>query len=443
MKASSVLWMTLLLMLEVALPVQAQPAPGAPLQKRVLTIPVSLARPADCVVICGPGLPLSAVAFSPDGKTLAVGGYREVLLWDLVAGKLAGRIGAGQIGTMVRAVHFTKDGKGLVAAEGTPYAAGCVKVFDLPGGQVAMNFQEPKGAVRALDLSPDGTLLAGGCTDGAAYVWSLAEKKLVTTLKDHALAVSSVSFSSDGKYLATASLDKTIQVWEVATWNPDNKNKKTVLEAPVRRCILREVSKHWAGGGRMTFVFGLAVGGQEARLLEYRMDDKVPPPYRPDAKTELDAGLPLDCVWLKDLDQSKWFRQWVYVAASDHTVKAYTFENKNLSLTQTLSGHSDWVYALTASADGKRLASVSGDGSAKLWDLTDRSLLATLVQLAPGTDDWLVITGQGFYATSTPGAVAWKTGDPQPPPEKLAALQNPDLVGQVLAGKKVPPPTLP
>ena len=389
--------------------------------------------PLDCVLTCGPALPISAVAFSPDGKTLAVGGYREVLLWDLAAGKLARRIGVGQIGTMVRGVLYTKDGKNLAAAEGIPYAAGGVKVFDLQSGQATMNFQEPRGAVRSLDLSPDGKLLAGGCTDAAAYVWSLTEKKLVTTLKDHTLAVSSVSFSSDGKYLATASLDKTIQVWEVATWKPDDKNKKTVLEAPVRRCCLREASKHWAGGGRITFRFGLVVGGQEGRLVEYRMDDKVSPPYRPDAKTELDAGMPLDCVWLKDLDQSKWYRQWVYVAASDHTVKAYTFEGKTLTLTDTLTGHSDWVHALAASADGKRLASVSSDGSAKLWDLTDRSLLATFVQLVPGTDEWLVVTGQGYFATSNPAAVQPKT----------SGLQNAELVRQTLAGKKPSPPAGP
>ena len=156
-------------------------------------------------------LPLSAVAFSPDGKTLAVGGYREVLLWDLAAGKLAKRIGAGQIGSMVQAVLFTKDGKSLAEAEGIPCAAGAVKVFDLQSGQVAMNFQEPKGVVFSLDLSPDGKLLAAGCSDAAAYVWSLPEKKLVTTLKDQSLAVGSVSFAPNGKYLATASLDKTVR----------------------------------------------------------------------------------------------------------------------------------------------------------------------------------------------------------------------------------------
>jgi hypothetical protein len=39
--------------------------------------------------------------------------------------------------------------------------------------------------------------------------------------------------------------------------------------------------------------------------------------------------------------------------------------------------------------------------------------------------------------------VGWKTGDFKPSPEKLGALQNPDLVAQVLAGKKVTPPALP
>ncbi len=394
--------------------------------KRILAIAVSPAH-SEFSVACGTALPLSAVAFSPDGKTLAVGGYREVLLWDLAAGKLAKRLGAGQIGTMVQAVLFTKDGKSLAAAEGTPYGTGAVKVFDLKTGQVAMNFPEPKGAVTSLDLSPDGKLLAAGCSDAAAYVWSLPEKKLVTTLKGHVLAVSSVSFAANGKYLATASLDKTLQVWEIATWKPDRKN--TIMEAPVRRCCLREASPYWAAAGSMTFKFGLVVGNHEARSVQYRMDDKVPPDYRPDAKTDLDAGTPLDCVWLKDPDPSKWFRQWAYVAASDNTIKAYALEGKNLTLMDTLGGHSGWVYGLAASADEKRLASASGDGSVKLWNLADRSLLATLVQLAPGTDDWLIVTSAGYFATSNPAAVQ----------AKIAGMADPEKVRQTLTGIKARP----
>jgi WD40 repeat protein len=424
----SVLGAALLLSLGACSSFAAERAAGVSPPQRTLTIPLSGARPGEYSVACGTALPLSAVAFSPDGKTLAVGGYREVLLWDLAAGKLAKRIGTAQIGSMVQAVLFTKDGRSLVEAEGAPCAAGAVRVFELQSGQTALNLQEPKGAVFSLDLGPDGKLLAGGCGDAAAYVWSLPEKKLVAKLNGHALAVSSVSFAPDGKHLATASLDKTVQVWDVATWKPDR--KKTTLEAPVRRCCLRDNGRpFWGAGGQVTFRFGLIVGGHDGRSVQNRMDDKAAPEYRRDVKAELDTGTPLDCLWLQDPDPGKWNIQWAYVAASDNTVKAYTFDGQKLDLVDTLGGHSDWVYALAISTDGKRLASASGDGSVKLWNRADRSLLGTFVQLSPGTDDWLIVTGQGYFATSNPSAVQGKT----------SGFHDAEKVRQALAEKKVPP----
>jgi WD40 repeat protein len=176
----------------------------------------------------------------------------------------------------------------------------------------------------------------------------------------------------------------------------------------------------------VTYRFGLIVGGQDGRSVQYRMDDKAAPAYRKDIKADLDTGTPLDCLWLKD--PSKWYMQWAYVAASDNTVKVYKFDGQKLDLTDTLGGHSDWVYGLAASADGKRLASASGDGSVKLWNLADRSLLATLVQLSPGTDDWLIVTAQGYFATSNPAAVQGETN----------GFQNAKIVRQTLAAVKAP-----
>jgi WD40 repeat protein len=464
MKATKILGTALLLALGISSSVEAQAAAGISPQNRSLTIPIWFAAPAaapspspaasaptslvpaatpdllpalECTVSCGTALPLSGVAFSPDGKALAVGGYKEVLLWDLVEGKLAKRIGAGQIGTMVQAVVFGKDGKTLAVAEGTPYGAGAVKVFDLQTGQVAMNFQEPKGVVYSLALSPDGKILVAGCSDAATYVWSLEERKLVTTLKDQTLAVVSVSFSADGKFLATASLDKTIQVWDATTWKAGR--SKTTVEAPVHRCFIRSVRGSPAD---RSFMFGLVVGGHDNRTVQLCLDDQAPAWAKHDLKVEMDAGSPLDCVWLKDKDPSKWYQFHVYVAASDATVKVYTETGKAMELTTTLRGHGDWVYAVTASADEKTVASASGDGSVKLWSSADDSLLATLVQLSPGKDDWLIVSGQGYFATSTPAAVQWRASGAKASPEKLSGLQNPELVRQALAGKKVPPPVL-
>jgi WD40 repeat protein len=460
MKAMNILGAVLLLALGAASSVTAQPAG----QNRSLTIPIWFAAPAaassaapasepallasaatpasppalECTVSCGAAIPLSGIAFSPDGKTLAVGGYKEILVWDLVEGKLAKRIGAGQIGSMVQAVVFSKDGKTLAAAEGTPCAAGAVRIFDPQSGQLAASFQEPKGVVFCLAVSPDGKFLAGGCGDALVYVWSLEEKKLVTTLKRHSLAVVSVAFGGDAKsaFLVTASLDKTVQVWEAGTWKPDRVT--TTLEAPVQRCFLQQVARNAGESHRLAFI----LGGHDSRSLQVRLDDKAPGWARSrDVKLDIDGGTPLDCLWLKDKDPSKWFLSYAYVACSDATVKVFAFDQK-LRQIATLRGHSGWVYAVAANAEAARLASAGSDGSVKLWNTADRSPLATLVQLAPGKDDWLIVSGQGYYATSTPAAVQWSAAGAKASPEKLSGLQNPEMVRQTLAGKQVPPPVL-
>ena len=397
----------------------AQPAAAENPQARTLTIPIWLsaapaapapapapaaATPAplepagtpapppalECIVACGPAIPLSAVAFSPDGKTLAVGGYKEVLVWDLVEGKLARRIGAGQIGSMVQAVVFGKDGKTLAAAEGIPCGSGAVRIFDVQSGQLAASFPEPKGVVYSLALSPDGKLLAAGCGDAQAYVWNLEEKKLVATLKDHSLPVVSVSFATNGKtlVLATASLDKTVQVWDAATWKPDR--VRTTFEAPVQRCFVDEVARQADSSHRLAAI----VGGHDSRSLQIRLDDKAPGWAKGrDVKIEIDGGTPLDCLLRQDAQG----RRLAYVACSDATVKEFLWDwdHVRLDLTATLRGHSDWVYAVVANADKTRFASAGSDGSVKLWNAADNSALATLVQLSPGKDDWLIVSGQG------------------------------------------------
>ena len=51
------------------------------------------------------------------------------------------------------------------------------------------------------------------------------------------------------------------------------------------------------------------------------------------------------------------------------------------------------------------------------------------MQLSPGTDDWLIVTGQGYFATSNPAAVQGKT----------SGFQDAEMVRQTLAGKKPRP----
>ncbi len=399
-------------------------AQGPAPQKQPLAFPIIIAPPGDqkapaldCVIPFGPAVPTSAVAFSPDGKTLAVGGYQEVLLWDLANAKLAKRIGVGQIGDFVRSVAFRTGGQWLAVAEGTPYGPGAVKVFDVTSGQPALVFQEPKDAVFAVAFSADGKLLAAGGADNVARVWGVDEKKLAAELKGHSACILGVSFSADGKFLVTSGADRTAQVWEVGTW-------KLVAKLDQMEPVLGAVF------GPNAELVAVAVSGPTDRMIRLRRRDNT------QLARAIDMGVPapLGVLWAPPGNR-------MYVPLTDKTVRVY--DPNSGGHVATLTGHADWVYGVALSPDGAKLATASADGTVKLWNTAENRLLATLVQVTPRTEEWLIVATPGYLAASSLGAVQWRAANLTTPPDKIpGVLQNPELVKKAIAGEKLPPPAL-
>ena len=80
------------------------------------------------------------------------------------------------------------------------------------------------------------------------------------------------------------------------------------------------------------------------------------------------------------------------------------------------------------------LASGCADATVKLWSCKDHRLLATLVQLTPRTNEWLIVTPPGYLATSSPAALRWKAEKVSLGPGQVTALlQNSAFVGKVMA----------
>jgi WD40 repeat protein len=269
--------------------------------------------------------PVTCLAFSPDGKTLASGSAdQSVRVWEAATGKELGRL-TGLPGPLA-SLAFSADGRGVVI--GLPGGAVCLWE-PATGTKEVQTFREQEGASSPQVLSPDGRLAATVGGDGGerlgqdtsvVRLWSRATRREVFSLNGDRNEVFWMPvFSPDGKLLAVRSgwqdvfhgrfYDYRVRLWEAATG-------KQVL-----------VLATGAGAGALAF-------SPDARLLAVARGG-------PDTQGD----------WLVH----------VWDLAGGREVGS-------------LSGHLGDVKALAFSPDGRSLASGSADGTTLVWDMTAPAL---------------------------------------------------------------------
>jgi WD40 repeat protein len=368
----------------------------------------------ECVVTTGPAVPVSAVAFSPDAKTVASGGYNEVLLWDVVEGKLAKRLGLGIIAGRVGAVCFLDEGKRLAAGDGTPGRDGSVKVFDVATGALVRTFAGLPDTVRCLALNPDGSLLAAGGAFTEARVWKLADGTLVHAVGGHADWVTGVAFSPDGSLLATVSLDKSVLLTKTEDWTRAGRGSSPEP--------LRGVAFDARGGSVVA-----AAGGPSERTIRIWSARYM----RNSRPGDIGPAMPMDVLWSRKSGR-------VYAATGDGAIRSTTaWRGKPVAFK---GRHADWVYAVAFDPEESRIVSGGADGTVRLWNVAEGTLVATFVQLAPRTDDWAVVAATGHAASSREDAISWRaTGEATLPEGFAEQARDVDAFRKALAGEAPKP----
>lgn len=311
-------------------------------------------------------VPVAAIAFSPDGNTLAVGGYHEVTLWDPAEGTLLGRIKG--MPERIWSVAYSPDGRRIAIAGGAPGLTGEVRLCDPerrePGGVI----ERISDMVLVARFSPDGKRLATGGADNAVRVFDVDSGKCALLIEQHADWVTDLAFSPDGSKLVTASRDKSARVFDATTG--EMLAAHLAHEEPI-------FGVAWSDDGARVY----SVGRDRAMHVWNAADGK--PADLGDAKPAKGKSKNAGLIPLCDGDTFKVTAGdgMILTASADGIVRE--FEQGTRPEARKLPAASDWVYCLSFDPKSKRLAAGCHDGEVRVYDAVGGDLLAHFVA-APG-----------------------------------------------------------
>lgn len=329
-------------------------------------------------------VPVSSVAFGPDGKHLFTQGSGPgaggVTLWDAQTGK----------------EFLTSDEDGLISPNGkhrattfwdfssAPERLGEVQMWDVETGQKlftikghGLSADNKQAAMSHIAFSADGTRLARGTfgffggTSNELQVWDAKTGQDLLSIKG---AGGIPVFSPDGKRLASVHPSGPVRVWDAQT------GKELFTVKRCDRVSFSPDGKRLVSIDRDTVKVWDVRTGMELFVINGPVNERVKAAFSPDSKRLAIGGRVWDAETGKEMltvkGHSGVVNSMVFspdgkrlaTAATDATVKVWDAQTGQELL--TLEGHGGQVNGVAFSPDGHRLASGAADGTVKIWDAT-------------------------------------------------------------------------
>jgi WD40 repeat protein len=298
------------------------------------------------VTLVGQNKFINALAFDPDGRTLAiVGDDTGVRLWDMGTGDRAAssRVLETHSAHLVD-VAFSSNGRWLATAS----KDGAAELWDLtaPDPATANSILPHDKGVNTLAFSPDNHWLATGSSDGTVRMWDLLSQNPSTGplhVNSGLPDVRKLAFSPDGQWLVAGDTESyTAVLMRVAA--PDQR-----FRLKVDQWVLAVA---FSPDGRW-----LATPSKyDARLWDLNNPDpSIEPRILPGHKNSIAA--------LAFSPDGKWFA----TGSADCTVQLWNVAD-GFTAPTVLRGHEGRINDLAFSHDSRRLATASADGTVRLWN---------------------------------------------------------------------------
>ncbi|MGW0839016.1 nSTAND1 domain-containing NTPase [Streptomyces sp. NPDC002787] len=304
---------------------------------------------------------MAAVGFDHAGRALAVAEGGQVL--DVATGRVATTL-KGPTG-LEMAVAFSPDGHTLATSTRDHTA----QLWDLDTGRVLSTLRSSTGVVSSLAFATDGKTLATGTEDGTVQLWDVADGERKTTLTSASSRVESMAFAPNGKTLAAGSYDGTVRLWDLATGRADTtltghtRPVMSVAFSPDGDDLATGNEADSSGGGDVSVRLWNVAANRPRATLDIAGGDLQSMAFSPDGDTIATSSVRTNH---KGWTTTGVIRLW---DTATRRPRATLDDGK----TDMMGGGGSVLF----SPDGRTLAVVDGPG-AQLWDLTTRRVRSTL-----------------------------------------------------------------